>query len=333
MKTSIVKNIGIIGGLKREYILIMAEIKLGGSITVIYLSCLIILVFALPLASFEKISKWVTSQRIKIRSKRNKSELLRGADLLEFLSEDSQTMDIKNEEMAQSIPYYKFYTGLILELFHARRVFGAEIQNILFEIKSSLVEDLQFEKKVHSQLKNAWMQFIAMSALTWGFIFITSHITKFQASTFTQLLIIFLQIFGAVLNTIFYYKVKSSTLGQVEKFQSPLYGLKSLGDTGLAISVICEKAKVDELWKISDKGLVVLVKRLFHAIERLKKQGVSIDQSIDEIINEVRFIREQKFLKFLGFLAFFKFLTLALFYLSSYFIFIMSLFSNLLSQV
>lgn len=296
-----------------------------------------ILVFLVVLVLVVQMNYWERLAQILSKYYLNAKELIpdglikNGKNLVLNLSHYSSRAT--DQEKDVNMPHYKYFTKLILDLYQARRVYGAEIQKHMLNIKSAILSDLQFEKKVKSLSFNSYSQFFAMSLLTWGFIFLTSKIMSYSADPLILFLIIFMQLIGSLLFFFIFKKVKKTMMDEIGKIEAPIYTMKALIRVGIPVSLVCERCEMDQLSNLKNKSIRELVERLFYSIDRLKNEGTPIESTLSEILDEVYFIRDQKFNKFINIISFFKFIILALFYLTSYFVFIISLFFSLLQQI
>lgn len=246
-------------------------------------------------------------------------------ELLVEMSRIKEWLYHSNNESLEKLPRYKFFTSLIFDLVKMNRDFGADIENSLQSLRSGLIKDDQFERKLKKLQSECAMQIVAISFVTWVFILISSSMLNMQPSTFFLSLIFFLQAFGAFIFIKLYssrkekrFKVFSFYLEAILKFQNLL-------QVGLPLTTILYKSKVDKIINDTDKRLRGVNQQFSLALEKLQTQGVDISEELNFSVNEIWFLQELEFEQFSGFITGLKLIILPVFYLSGYFLYLLNL--------
>jgi len=225
------------------------------------------------------------------------------------------------------LPRYKFYTDLLVELLDQLRRFGGAKFKLLFAFKKQLKDDLQFEKRISSLVGGGVCQFLLVVVITWGFIALTCRLVGYSPSLALLFLISLLHLSGVVLFLFQVKKMKVRALEPFMVFYRVLIIIKlSLGG-GLSVSESLRRSRVEQLFLKSYRSYPHLIVRVDLLIKRWQTQGGEIAQELDELMDELLFQRDEEFLKLNRNSTALKFLILALFYLSSYLLFVFTLLS------
>ena len=231
---------------------------------------------------------------------------------------------------SQDIPKYKFYTALILKLNHYGRLFGAPKKEMIDSLKKGVFEDFKFERKLKAVYLNFLSQAFAMTVMTWGFIYLVRKLMKVEVEPFQILLIVILQTLGPIVFSAAYLRLKLRMFKGYEIFFSSLYTMKVLSSVGVAATDLVKEAEIEGLAEFAKKDKRAVYMRVLEIISRLKQMGGPIRDDLDQLVSELWFLQEQSFEKFVKQTTALRFMVLALFYLSSYFIFVLGIFSGLI---
>ncbi|MBC7537278.1 MAG: hypothetical protein H7281_00535 [Bacteriovorax sp.] len=259
-------------------------------------------------------------------------EIDRGKDLLIAFTECEAKISLGIKILPSSIPQYKFYTNLLEQLFETHRRLGIGIKKFIPEIRSALIQDIQFEKKVIDELFSGILQFLVIAATTWSFVFLSSSIVQIPLPRFTLFVMIGLQLSGIAVFFQLVKKVKSRTFTKFSKAIEELYLFTSLLEIGLPLNEILQRSGILQGNLVSFKIFENLSDRMKKLVARLKETGLSPRDEAQEIIREIWHLQEENFQKFTKIVQVLKFSVLAFFFLPAYFLYLYSIFKFFMEQ-
>lgn len=256
----------------------------------------------------------------------------RGKKLLVTMSECEAKISLGIKILPSHIPKYKFYTSLLEQLFLAHRTLGIGIKKCFPEIRSALIRDLQFEKKLLDELISGFLQILVIGATTWSFVFLSSHIADIPLSKKTLYAMLALQMGGIFLFLAMVKKLKKKTFFKFSKAIEELYLFRSLIEIGLPLNDILKRSQILTGSFMSFKLFMKLSERLKKLVERLKETGMSPRDETQEIILEIWHLQEEKFHQFTKIVQILKFSILVFFFLPAYFLYLYSIFQFFMEQ-
>ena len=259
-------------------------------------------------------------------------ERKRGQELLIAFADCESKVSLGIKILPKFLPQYKFYTNLLELLFENYRRLGIGIKKILPEIRSGMVKDLQFEKKIFDEIVSGLWQFMIIAVTTWSFVFLSSTLADIPRSWGTTLWMGVLQISGVIA---FFYLVsifKSKIFYKFSKSIEELYLFTSLLDVGLPLNEILSRSGILNGNLTSYKSFETISFRLNQLVSRLKETGLSPKEESQEIIREIWHLQEESFHKFTKIVQVLKFSILVFFFLPAYFLYLYSIFQFFMEQ-
>lgn len=277
-------------------------------------------------------SLWLTRLKHKKKTLPLIGGIYRGQELLIAFSECEAKISLGIKILPSFLPKYKFYTNLLEQLFESHRRLGIGIKKFIPEIRSGLIRDLQFEKKVFDELTSGFLQFLVIGATTWSFVFLSSSIVQIPLSKSIIFFMLILQLGGIVVFLQLVKKVKSKIFTKFSKAIEELYLFSSLLDVGMPLNEILLRSGILQGNLVSFKIFENLSDRLKKLIARLKEIGLSPREETQEIIREIWHLQEENFQKFTKIVQVLKFSVLAFFFLPAYFLYLYSIFKFFMEQ-
>jgi hypothetical protein len=291
---------------------------------------------SLPEKSWDKLIQFATNSLTKLReSKKNWpiiGDLERGQELLLAFSDCEAKLSIGQKILPNSLIQFKFYTHLLEQLLDANRQFGIGIKKCIPEIRSGLINDLQFEKKILDEILSTFLQFIVIAATTWSFVFLSQSLVQIPVSKTLIFVMLTLQIGGVCLFLFAMKTIKFKTFFKFSKAIEELYLFSSLLEIGHSLNGILKKSGILEGALVKYQLFSPLSDRISLLISRLKETGLSPKDETQEIIRQIWQLQEQNFLKFTKILQVLKFSILAFFFLPAYFLYLYAIFTFFMEQ-
>lgn len=301
----------------------------------IYFS-LISTILLLPDRFWEKLWSYLGHFFSYLKALEEKNPFLKerksGEALLRFIPNLEAKLAVGLKTTADSIPQFKFYTGLLFDLleFHQKR--GITLKHILPELRLNLTKDLQFEAKLQSGTLGGNLQFFVITLTTWGFIFFSSAMVDLPLNLSDLLIILIMQVTGVLVFNLVLSKLKIRTFHKFSQAIERLYLFVSLVEIGMPVSQTLAESKVLEGDLMKNKHFSPCASRLETLINRWKENGISPKVEAGEIIRELWHLKEVSFERFLKHLDTLKFIILAFFFLPAYFFYLYSIFQFFMEQ-
>ncbi|MBP9681885.1 MAG: hypothetical protein KBD76_10805 [Bacteriovorax sp.] len=232
----------------------------------------------------------------------------------------------------KDLPQFKFYTELLEQLFESHRRLGIGLKKSLTEIRLALMRDVQFEKRIASEVWGAFLQFVVIALTTWGFVILSSSLVHIPPHKGHLFFMGFLQVIGAVVfyQTVVLFKDKS-----FKKFNlaiQEIYLFSTLLDIGVPLNDILTQSHLMQGSLLQNKHFFALGTRIKKLLERLKETGLSPQEELQEIIGSLWHLHEEHFMKFTKKVQILKFSALAFFFLPAYFLYLASIFQFFMEQ-
>lgn len=295
----------------------------------IYCLALFLLVFS-PNSLWEKLWQAYLQCSEYPRKKWHKNfffkEEKNGQELLCLFPEIEGQLSFGMKITSTSLPQYKFFTPLLIDLLQLHQKLGVSLKEILPELRKNLIKDLEFEKKMRSQILGGNLQFFAIVFTTWGFIFMSSALASLPLDTFTLTMILLVHFMAFVTFNASLYFMKKNNFIKFNKILESLYIFVSMSEVGISVNRVIFDSKIGEVFLIKENKFEKIKNRLINLIDRWKKNGVSPKVETWEMIGEVWSIKEFTFGLFLKKLEVLKFAILAFFFLPAYFFYLYSIF-------
>lgn len=253
--------------------------------------------------------------------------------VLKFRAGDAQRLLLYlSRESRGEVPQYKYFSEILITLLEFKRNFGLGISKTKSDLKKALVKDSQFERKISSQVKGAFSQSIMVGIIVWGFAYMAGVFVERSPPTFIFIIMGFLQVSGAIILYLSLKYLRMKKFKNLNLYFYSLYSLKCFASSGCSTAQVISMSRVESLKEIKEKDLELLRSRVIELVTLWKLSGRPIKDEIDELIDELHFILELRFESFLKQLIGLKFLVLSVFFLSSYLIYILGLFTMFLEM-
>jgi hypothetical protein len=265
-----------------------------------------------------------------LRKVTGNNQLDRGQLVITHLATLEASSIIQFQTKPVIIPEYKFYTNIINKLISNSRQYGCSLKNGTKTIRYAISKDLQFEKKIITEHAGGIAQFFIISAVSWSFFLAVKEIMSISILNSSLLLIISLQLGGVLLYIYLAKKIKTAIFQDNSTYLHSMYILKSLIGTGIPLKQVIELSRVSQFISTPKDRFKYINLRIVSMLERVQKTGTPVSEEISEIIEEIWFIHNMSFENFLKKTVILKFFIIAAFYLTSYFLFLIELFDNLL---
>lgn len=277
-------------------------------------------------------SLWLTRLKHNKKNWPLVSGVYRGQELLIAFTECEAKISLGIKILPSFLPRYKFYTSLLEQLFETHRRLGIGIKKFIPEIRSGLIRDLQFEKKVLDELLSGLLQFLVIAATTWSFVFLSSSIVQIPLSKSIIFFMLVLQLSGIAVFFQLVKKVKHKSFTRFSKAIEELYLFSTLLEIGLPLNEILLRSGILQGNLVSFKIFENLADRMKKLVARLKETGLSPRDEAQEIIREIWHLQEENFQKFTKIVQVLKFSVLAFFFLPAYFLYLYSIFKFFMEQ-
>lgn len=229
------------------------------------------------------------------------------------------------------LPSYKFYTEVVEVLLGLARKMGGNYQDSLLFLREGLQLDRQFEKKITEATWGMWLQMGFMMFLTWAFIFGALNFVEVSIPLKNLVMILVWQCLGLSCLPLVVTWLRKKYFGDIGKIWKMLFVLKSLIKVPLSRSEVLTLAGVQELARIKQKSLGILVNKLKETCQKTLKLGTSYEDDVNYLMEELRFQEKWHFELFEKKLMVTKLVLLSLFFLPSYLAFIFLLLGDLMA--
>lgn len=263
-----------------------------------------------------------TQLALGVNSMRNGEKMINALVELESCS----IIKIKNSTL--TLPKYKFYTDLIYSILEFSTKYGSPLRNTSKNIRLGLTKDYQFERKILKEFLGGLTQFALITIIIWLFASAVQTVMKVEISISTKIIMSTLQLIGVLLFIFTGKVVRKKEFRGFANYFSSIYILRSLVEVGVPIKTAIELSKVGSTTIIRPSYFTHIKTRISRMIERVQKSGTPILSEIEETTNELWYLHDDSFEKYIKKISVLKFGVLALFYLSSYFVFVMELFTH-----
>lgn len=232
----------------------------------------------------------------------------------------------------KELPQYKFYTQLVYKFIQYCRRFGIPFNKIIINLRDGVVADHRFERKLAQEFRGGVFQFAFIAVVTWIFIYFASTLLNINPPKIFLIIIASLHLSGVLIFVILLRYLRLKIFGDFETFFHGLYTFQALSSIGLPLATIIAESDFDKIYEIKNCKFHHVKDRLQRLIIGLQQSGSPVEEEIRQLIGESWFLQEQGFEEFKNKQTGCKFLVITLFYLSSYFIFILSLFELFLKK-
>jgi hypothetical protein len=192
------------------------------------LSCILLLPDRIWEKGWNFIESFLTYLKKVCEKNPFQKEHKNGEKLLSFLPNLEVKLGMGLKTTSDSIPRYKFYTGLLFHLLEVHQKRGISLKQILPELRLNLSKDLQFETKLRSNLLGGNLQFLAITVTTWFFIIFSSEMAELPLNYADLLIILIIQILGVLVFNLALKKMKNHIFHKFSEAIERLYLFVSL---------------------------------------------------------------------------------------------------------
>ncbi|MCO4793322.1 MAG: hypothetical protein KC493_06415 [Bacteriovoracaceae bacterium] len=229
---------------------------------------------------------------------------------------------------------FKFYKNLFKDLITLFRTSGELNKEGLGSLMQSLDQDFRFDIKIKGIRKSSYAQFTLTTIFTWLFIVSGKILLEVDVNPLVIIGIVLLQVGGFILFFTFEKRVYNSLFGAVDQLLERMVLFRNYYQTPMSSREILKQSKItifDDQVKLPCE-FKVLYDRVIQLINDWKNLGHSIKDELGTYEGRLNFLRERQFENFCRSSKVLQFFTLCLFFLPSYFIFILSLFDAFLIE-
>ena len=232
------------------------------------------------------------------------------------------------EEGREGIPSYKFYTELFIALLQYHRTYGAPLRGPLQSLQEHLSRDIQFERRVQGIRRESVAQFILMSGIIWFFTLVVGQTFELPRNLAVDGWVAALQGIGWLCFFFLEGILKRIHLKWFEGVARPLQSFDSLLKTGLSCGEMIKISRIGEALDIFEKMFPQHHLRLEGMLRKWREKGTPLSSDWELFLQEVWALVGDKCQTYAKCLQVVKFLILVLFFLSSYFVYLSSLFDG-----
>ena len=226
---------------------------------------------------------------------------------------------------AGPLPLYKFFTSLIKSILQYGRNFGAPVGKILQNLRQGMIKDRQFEIKFVDERRGALAQFFLVTCITWTFLLICRQMVDVKTPLVYQGTIAGLQILGTCIYLGGVVFLRRKLFYPFPPYIFTLTTLQALSQAEIPLGLILKKSKLQDL--INGPPLCHIHGAVETLIDDWQTRGSPVQGRLKDLLEETWFLQEMRFDLFLKTSKLLKFFCLAVFFLSSYLLYLYSLFS------
>lgn len=266
--------------------------------------------------------------------KRQRNQLRTGEKLINWMTCRGSNQDLlffsKGEK--ESEQGYKFYTGLVNEILFYKRELGGYQKKNFQEVKKALLGDIRFEKKVEKEMRGSLFQYICLGIITWVFIGGSHQILGEKISMRLEVLLFILcfQLTGVLFYQVVCEKLKKKDFYFFNLYYAPLFRFFSLIYLNLPVGMILEKSGFEVFYRKEPSDWRAVLDDLRGLIDKWKSQGGEVRSELNDIVEEVYFLRDLSFEKYKEKIQFLRLIFLGVFFLGPYLFYLSVLLSSFL---
>jgi hypothetical protein len=230
-----------------------------------------------------------------------------------------------------NLPRYKYYSDIVEVLLQMARRMGGQYQDSLLFLREGLQRDQQFERRLRETSTGIYLQLLLMMGLTWAFVVVALQLVEVTVPMLNLGLILGWQLTGLGVLPVTLNWLRRRYFGDIGVLWKMLFILKSLSRLPIARSDILALAEIEKLNQIRSLKLAVIADKLRDTCQKTLKQGLSYDDDVKYLMEELRFLESWHFELFSKRLMVIKLGLLGVFFLPSYLAFIFCLLSDLMA--
>ncbi len=197
----------------------------------------------------------------------------------------------------EKIPFYPFFSDLTANILERGRKSGTRPQAALKKIKTILIKDKLFQKRLKTIVMEGYIQFSLISALTWSLVGFTAFMGITEISIRFKFFIFLLQLLAFLIYLPSYYYLKKKKTDFIQLFLKKLYLLQINLEASLSIKRAFEESQLNEVFKIRPKRFEIFLNRLEFLLKEFQKSGGHIIEELEnlkeELWNEYQLLLEE----------------------------------------
>lgn len=228
-------------------------------------------------------------------------------------------------QIQRPIPQYSFYTNLLEFLIQAKFKLGAEITEILQELKEKLLVELKNQTKLESIHRSSFIQFFIISVFSFIVILMTIHILDIKIEVRPLFLSLLWQGVGIFVYYTLVRSMDKKILNQSLQFKASFYSFLSLRPLPLSIQDKLEMCSLKNLYTHKD----LLTEKFLEVIHQYVKVGQCNEHELKIISRELNMIQEEKLDQLNKKVQALRFFVLCVFFFTSYLFNILQLFGQI----
>ncbi|GEM_PF-3937379 len=214
-------------------------------------------------------------------------------------------------------------------LLEVRKLYGAKALESLMILKKEAYNADRERRKINSVLQGAYFQQLIMGLLILIMIFITN--SMFESSSSTYFIILLLQVTALIiLHSSNAFLSKIFINGGVVRLRNLLI-IRTLSQSGLSVSRVLKNVDWDQMKETSSKRLSDWDERFLVCLSQWQESGSGLFESIQELDEELQFLRTFGEKKFQDYMNGAKFMALLVGGFLSYFVYLFSFVGKLLT--
>jgi|GEM_PF-4766558 len=213
----------------------------------------------------------------------------------------------------KALPEYKNYTALLNNLLSSQRRFGVPLRDALGQLRDFLRHEGRFSRKWEEQRSGGQFQLLLMSLISWLFIKTSLSVLEIEMSWLGLSSIAAIHLSGFFVYRYGLVKISTLFFGKLFIFQEVVFRFRIYRRSGLPTKVILQEVAPGDL-ETNGGSLHSLTDQLFELIRQWRESGVSIEEELkgleDEVslrleLNRDKALKWEKGLRLLALLLFF----------------------------
>ncbi len=287
-------------------------------VTLLVLYLPINLKFVIP---FQVLNQWFISHSRNFFSLSNVCNGLKLEEVIGKIAYSYSIDKIKNLAICQ----YKFFTQVLFIILQQVKLNGASFKKELIELKKGVMIDLRFERGINKEMGNAYLQFLLMAIITWGFLYLVEYVLQERVLVVFKIIGVLIQLIGFLIFMFLIKKKRIYIFGPFGIMFEILYKIKLLSAVRLSVRDVLTQSNLDSLDFVTKRDLDTLKLKLKSLVSEWSVNGKSMQDDLEFMLSELWHLYEENLLVFKNNISLYKFMILALFYLPVYLFNIISL--------
>ncbi len=250
----------------------------------------------------------------------------KGERLIHFLCDFNVLLKSGEWKNLNAMPNYKYFTRLLTKLLLLMKERGGDVDAFISQSKKIIASDVEWEKKVEKEIKSALLQMFSMSFFILAFVLLSDTILEIKKNKQLYFFILALHGAGLMLFIFILGRFRRRWIDPIGKLIETHYFFKMSLESGMGLSEALDVSNVQHTAFSNQQKYQSLFSFFNLSIEHLKNKGESPLANCQMIIDSLWFEASESLEKLKKATSFLKFLILVCFFLSSYFLYCLSLF-------